>query len=320
MKPFEYAIADNSSGVTEAIKRGYAIKASGIDVLDLLKERITKSDKYVSIEKIDGLRGIERDGGGVEIGPLTTLREIAESELLADAFPALAHAAAEAATPQIRARATAGGNLLQRPRCWYYRSNEYNCLKKGGDRCYAVDGDNTYHAIFGDGPCHIIHSSSLAPSLVAADAELEIEHRGESKTVKLGSFFEMPDRNIYNENSLRLGALVTAIRVPRLPKKSAWIEFREKASFDWPLAACAVAHTGGSWRVVLGMVAPIPWRSEAAEAILSGIDSITPEIAEQAADAAVADASPMSMNGYRVKLARAAVRRALLHADGKEFV
>ncbi len=320
MKAFEYAVAKNTSGALEARHRGFYPKASGLDVLDMMKERIAPADKVVSLHELTDWRYVKYDKGALAIGPNATLRDIAESEAVTEGFLALAQACGYAATPQVRAKATAAGNLCQRPRCWYFRMHEYPCLKRGGGTCYAVDGENRYHAIFGGGPCHIVHPSNMATALVAGDGELQLSDRNGSRIVKAREFFVLPRNSMYSENSLRDGELITEIRVPRPPDKSFYVEFKEKQTFDWPLASCAVAFREGNWSVTLGAVAPIPWRAEAAEEVLKDQNSISEELAEAAAKAAVADANPMSQNAWRVKLAKTAVKRALLQADGKEIV
>lgn len=322
MKAFDYAIAENVAGALAAMEKGYHAKAGGIDLLDQLKERTAAAERYdrfVSIQSIGELKGIRMDGDAIVISPLATLRELGADPLLLKSFPALAQAAGEAATPQIRAVATAGGNLCQRPRCWYFRSQDFHCLKKGGATCFAVDGENQYHALFGGGPCHIVHPSNIAPPLVAAGAEIVVRNRKETRTIPAGEFFVLPGKSVYKENVLDDGDLIVAIRVPKPPAKSAFVEFREKQSFDWPLAACAAVFAQGKWNVVLGGVAPIPWRAIKAEEVLAKATGIDGSLAARAADAALDGAEAMSENAWRKSLVRAAVRRALLLADGKEI-
>jgi len=322
MKAFDYAIAENESGALAAVDKGYKIKAGGIDILDMLKERTADADKFdqfVSIHTLKDLSGIRMDGDAIVIGPLTTLHQMGADPILKKSFPALAIAAEDAATPQIRAVATAGGNLCQRPRCWYFRSRDFNCLKKGGGTCYAVDGENQYHALFGGGPCHIVHPSNIAPPLVAAGAELKVLNKKETRTIKAADFFVLPANSLYKENVLEDGDLIVEIRIPKAPEKSAYVELREKQSFDWPLAACAAVFAGGKWNVVLGGVAPVPWRAAKAEEVLGKSATVDAGLAERAADAALDKAEPMSQNAWRKSLARAVVRRALLLADGKEI-
>ncbi|GAB4312071.1 MAG: xanthine dehydrogenase family protein subunit M [Candidatus Sumerlaeia bacterium] len=320
MKPFELAIADSLTGALTALTDGFKAKAGGIDLVDRLKERTEEAEKIVCVKAVKELSGGVREvESGVTIGALTTLRDLAASPLLRAKFPALADAAAHAATPQIRAVATVGGNLCQRPRCWYFRSLDFPCLKKRGATCYALEGENHYHALFGGGPCHIVHPSNIAPPLIGAGAEFVLHGPGGRRVVPAGEFFVLPSQSMYAENVLKSDELVSEIRIPRWPSRSAYVEFREKQSFDWPLAACAAVHDGEKWNVVLGAAAPIPWRAAKAEALLRGAAHISPALAEQAADAALDGAQPMSQNAWRLKLVRAAVRRALLLADGKEI-
>ncbi len=321
MRAFDYAVAENTDGAIAAIGKGYKVKASGLDLLDMLKERTEKSDKIVSIHKLGDLKSISEPGGdtGLTIGALATLAQVSGHSYIQKNFAALAEAAGAAATPQVRARATVGGNVLQRPRCWYYRANEYDCLKKGGSTCYAVEGDNTYHAIFGGGPCHIIHPSNVAPPLVAVNATIKVRHGKDTKEYKAADFFVLPAKSMYAENVLGEDELITEIVIEKIPEKSGYVEFKEKQSFDWPVASCTAVYTNGAWSIVLGHVAPVPWKSKKAEEVLGGSADVSYELAEKAADAAIADADPMTHNGYRVKLARAAVRRAILTACGKEI-
>ncbi len=320
MKAFDYAIAKNEKGAVEALSKGYRAKGAGIDLLDMLKERTERGDRFVSLHKVDSLSYIKKEGNGVEIGAMTTLQEIGDSKEIKTAYPALAHAAGEAATPQVRARASVAGNLLQRPRCWYFRAKEYPCLKKGGSTCFAVEGENSYHAIFGGGPCHIIHPSNVAPALVAVDAEIHLQKKDSERVVKAEDFFVTPDKSMYAENTLEDGELLSKIVIPKFPEKSGYIEFREKQSFDWPLASAVAVYMNGKWSVILNHVAPVPWRSLRAEKVLGTNADISEEKAEEAALAAIKDAMPMSDNAYRVRIAKAAVRRAVRQACGKETV
>ncbi len=320
MKAFDYAIAENTSGAIAAIGKKYRVKAAGIDLLDMLKERTEPGDRFVSIHRVAELGGIMTTADGLRIGALATLAEIGDSELVRKSFPALAEAASSAATPQVRARATAAGNVLQRPRCWYFRAKEYDCLKKGGATCFAVEGENQFHALFGGGPCHITHASNIAPALVAVNAEIRARGQKDTRVISADGFFTLPDKGVGRENSLSEDELVTEFVIRKLPTKSAYVEFKEKQSFDWPLAACTVALLDGKWRVVLSHVAPIPWRATKAEEVLGGTADIDEALAEKAADAALEGAKPMRDNGYRLKLVRAAVRRSLLEACGKAAV
>jgi xanthine dehydrogenase YagS FAD-binding subunit len=240
-------------------------------------------------------------------------------------YPALADAAAEVGTPQIRNAGTVGGNLNQRPRCWYFRNEEFHCLKKGGSRCFAVDGENQYHAIFGDGPCHIVHPSSLAVPAIALDAKFRIVGPAGEREVAAAEYYQMPDRNLFGETVLAPNELLTHVTLPAPgTARNATYEVRFKQSHDWPLAFASVVlamngQTVRSARVVMGAVAPVPWRSEAAERALAG-KRVSDQVAIQAADAALAAAKPMSGNAYKVQIARTAVKRAIMKAAGLKVV
>jgi xanthine dehydrogenase YagS FAD-binding subunit len=217
-----------------------------------------------------------------------------------------------------------GGNLNQRPRCWYFRNEEFHCLKKGGARCFAVDGENQYHAIFGDGPCHIVHPSSLAVPAIALSARLRIVGPAGEREVPAADYFVMPDRNLFGETVLAPNELLTHMILPAPAGRSATYEVRFRQSYDWPLAIASVAlsldgQTIREARVVMGAVAPIPWRASAAEAALKG-KRISEETAIAAADAALTGAKPLSHNAYKVQVARTAVKRAILRAGGIKTV
>jgi xanthine dehydrogenase YagS FAD-binding subunit len=268
---------------------------------------------------------ITTQGGGARIGAAVTLVELIENAAIAKAYPALVTAAEEVGTPQIRNAGTVGGNIMQRPRCWYYRNEEFHCLKKGGARCFAVDGENQYHAIFGGGPCHIVHPSSLAVPLMAYGAKFRVAGPNGEREVDAGEFFELPAENLMGETILRPNELLThVILPPAAGARSATYEVRFKQSHDWPMAMASVALTMDgnrvkAARVVMGAVAPIPWRTQAAEQALAG-KTITEAVATEAAAAAVQGATPMSQNSYKVQVARTAVKRAILRAAGIQTV
>jgi xanthine dehydrogenase YagS FAD-binding subunit len=319
MKSFDYLVAEElQPALAELAGGGVMLKAGGVDLLDLMKERVETPDVVLSIDGLADLRYIREADGGVHIGCLTTLADIGRSDVLKTKYATLHAAAADAATPQIRERATLGGNICQRPQCWYYRKKEFNCLKKGGPTCFAIEGENRYHAIFGGGPSYIVHPSNAAPALVALDAELVVRAaEGEPRRIKAADFFVLPDKALLKENVLEPGQIITEIVLPQAPAASATIELREKQSFDWPLVMACVARMGKTWRVCLGAVAPVPWLSQPAMDVLGDRD-ITPELAAQAGDAAAANADPMTENEYKVQLVKVAVKRALLAAAGLE--
>jgi xanthine dehydrogenase YagS FAD-binding subunit len=254
-----------------------------------------------------------------------TIAELAAHADAVKMYPALVQAAEEVGSPQIRNAGTVGGNMNQRPRCWYFRNEEFSCLKKGGSRCFAVDGENQYHAIFGEGPCHIIHPSSLAVPAIALDARFRIVGPAGEREVSAAEFFVMPDKNLFGETVLAPNELLTHVTLPPPGSaRSATYEVRFKQGHDWPLATASVALTIGGQtikaaRVVMGAVAPVPWRSAAAESALVG-KPLTEETAMAAADAAIAGAKPMSGNRYKVQIARTAVKRAILKAGGIKTV
>ena len=274
----------------------------------------------VNVKKLPAGIAVPAQGLAV-IGAAATLTDLADHAALAKAYPALTDAARGVGTPQIRNVGTVGGNLMQRPRCWYFRNEEFNCLKKGGARCFAVEGENQYHAIFGDGPCHIVHPSSLAMPLIAYGARIKVAGPQGEREIEADKFFLMPDRNMFGETVLEPTELVTEVVIPTSRNVSAaTYEVKFKQSHDWPIVTASVAlrMSGGvveSARVVLGAVAPIPWRSLPAEQLLKG-KRIDEAVAWQAAEAALADAKPMSGNGYKVQVAKTALRRAIMKATG----
>jgi xanthine dehydrogenase YagS FAD-binding subunit len=292
-------------------------KAGGIDLIDHLKERLVEPPRIVDLKGIRGLSDIKVDAdGSLRIGGLVKLADIASDERIRKTHTALATAAGEAASPQVRNVATIGGNVLQRPRCWYYRLEEYKCLKKGGEICYAVGGENRYHVIFGGGPSYAPHPSNTAVALVALGASFVFDGPKGQRTVPAGEFFQLPTKNAEVENSLGLAEILTEVRVPAQAGRSIYDEVRERQAFDWPLVSMAavVRLDGGvvkEARVVLGAVAPIPWRSNRAEAVLVG-KALNESTLQEAARAAIVGAAPLSDNGYKVGLVQTLVRRTLL--------
>jgi xanthine dehydrogenase YagS FAD-binding subunit len=319
MHSFELAKAHTTEQARELLaeKPGSVLKAGGVDVVDHLKQHLIAPDRVVDLKSISGLDEIDvgRDGT-LKVGALVTLARVAAHDGIKESFPALAHACGEAASPQIRNVATIGGNLLQRPRCWYYRLESYRCIKKGGDTCFAIAGMNRYHVLFGGGPAFPPHPSSAAVPLVAYGASFVLEGPEGTRTVPAGDFFALPDVDPERENALKDGEILTEIRVPSTAAvKSAYAEIRERAGFDWPLvsAAVAVEEEGGSVksaRVVLGQVATIPWRSTRAEEALVG-QPLGGASAEAAGQAAADGAEPMTHNAYKIDLVTALVRRVV---------
>jgi xanthine dehydrogenase YagS FAD-binding subunit len=319
MKPFDYYVAENADAALQHLggDKPLKLKAGGIDLVDLMKEGVAEPDAVLTIGELPDMDYIKEDGEGARLGCLATLAQIGRSSLIAERAAALHHAAGHAATPQVRERATLGGNLCQRPRCWYFRNQEFNCLKQGGPTCYALEGENQYHAIFGDGPCYIVHPSNCAPPLVALNAELLVRSKDGERTVAAAEFFQLPSRNLYGENILEDGEIVVEARIPKAAEQSATIELREKQSFDWPLVMASVARIGGKWNVCLGAVSPVPHVSKEAADVMGSSD-VTEELAAKAGEAAAHGAEPLSDNAYKVPLVKAAVKRALMKAAGME--
>jgi xanthine dehydrogenase YagS FAD-binding subunit len=297
-------------------------KAGGVELMDLLKEGLIAPARLVNLRALPGLDGIDAAaGGGLRIGPLVTLARLAEHAGVRATWPALADAAGRAATPQIRNMATVGGNLLQRPHCWYYRSDEFPCLRKGGGRCFAHDGENAYHAVFANHACCAVHPSSLATALVAMGAGVELTSARGPRTVPIEQFF-VPAEVVRTRDTVREDdELVTGVLLPARPPgaASAHVKQAQKESYDWPLVEVAVVVERGAGgactraSIVLGAVAPVPWRARAAEAALVGrmVDEAS---ARDAGRAALQGAAPLRDNGYKLPLIEVAVRRAILAA------
>ena len=318
-------VADAMTVAPETIGRGETavVKAGGIDLLDLMKEGLIAPAKVVNLKAIPGLDAVTEDGsGGLAIGPMVTLAALAEHPLLRTRYPALAGALRGSASPQIRNVATLGGNLLQRPRCWYFRSQTYRCLRKGGGHCFATNGESQYHAIFNNMPCAIVHPSTAATVLVALGASVELtDGAGAVRQLLLEDFFVPPERDLQRENELRPQEILSAIRLPKPPAslRTAHLRQGEKDSFDWPLADVAVAldvAAGGTCTraaVILGAAAPVPHRARSAEAALTG-KRIDANAAAQAGRAALDGATPLAKNAYKLPLFETLVRRAILLA------
>jgi xanthine dehydrogenase YagS FAD-binding subunit len=302
------------------------VKAGGIDLLDRMKEGIAKPTKLLDILPLAELRGIEEKDGKIRIGALVTLAELSASKLVREKATALAEAAEEAATPQIRAQATVGGNLFQHNRCWYYRSADFEpCLMRGGKECFAKDGRNKIHAIFDtDKECVAVDPSNLAASILALGARYGIS--GATDTGSgwgIVDVIEVHGRNTAGKSTFKPQVLVTEVQVPVVAgRRSAYREFGERESFDWALASCAASF---NWkdgvcsdpRIVLGAVSLQVRRCEDAEKLLDG-QKLTPDLARKAAEKALEGAKPLAENGFKVPVARALVARTLLAAAGVE--
>lgn len=327
MDSFEYA---KPSSVKEAIGLlgshwdQASVFAGGTDLLSLLKDDIEDTKRLVNIKGIADLNRIHESAAGVHIGTAVTMEELLSNRMIRDQFPAIIDAAEGIRSPQLHNMSTVGGWLCQRPRCWYYR-NGFGLLglDKSG-QSLVTQGDNRYHAIFGNsGPAKFISPSSLGPVLVALDGKIRIEGPNGARTIAADDFFVIPQKQDEREHALAPNEIVTEITIPAASRgmRNAMYEVRQKEGLDWPLTTAAVAlrmrgNTVENARIVLGHVAPKPWPAEDAGKWLAG-KTINEENAAKAADAAVQGATPLSRNGYKVQLARVSVKRALLAAVGQ---
>jgi xanthine dehydrogenase YagS FAD-binding subunit len=299
--------------------------AGGTDLLDLQKEYIAQPDKVVSLNGIKELiDAYQLRDGSMEIGAGMTLARIAENKTLGQKYPSLTAAAGEIGGPQIRNMGTLGGNLCQRNRCWYFRDEQVHCLLKGGDKCFALDGENRYHAVFAKGhKCVIVHPSTLAPALIALNADVFIAGAdGKPTSMKVAEFFHAPSAASERETVLKPNQLVTKVVIPAPSDslKNASYEVRHKQSHDWPLVQAAVAfkydgNKAKDVKIVLGHVAPTPHVATAAMKALEGKE-VNDETAAAAGEAAKDGAVPLSQTKYKVNLIAVAVKRALLTAAG----
>jgi xanthine dehydrogenase YagS FAD-binding subunit len=298
------------------------ILAGGTDLLDLQKEYVAQPEKVISVTAIKELEGIKAEGGAIVIGAATKLADIAADAGLKKNATALTEAASIVGGPQIRNMGTLGGNLCQRNRCWYFRDEHVNCFLKGGEKCFALDGENQFHAVFTQGhKCVIVHPSTLAPALIALGATANVQGKAK-RSIKLAEFFRAPNAANEREHVLEPNEVVLSVSIPTGDVKSASYEVRHKQSYDWPLVQAAVAMKldGGKAkdvRVVLGHVAPTPQVAKDAAAALEGKE-ITEETAAAAGAAAAKGAKPLSQNAYKLRLIEVAVKRAALTAAGKK--
>jgi xanthine dehydrogenase YagS FAD-binding subunit len=324
MRPFDYASPTATDQVPALLGKSWGeveILAGGSDLLSLMKDEITAPKRLVNIKSIQSLHGVQPGKDTLTIGALTTLAEIAANKQVQASYPVLAAAAGEAASPQIRNVATIGGNLCQRPRCWYFRAGRGLLAQKDG-KSLVLQGDNRYHAILGnDGPAFFVSPSTVAPVLIAYNAKVRIMGPRGTREIPVEKFFVIPKTEREREHDLRPDEFITHVIVPPAPGvRAAHYEVRQKEAFDWPYATAAVAltmtaSTVQSARIVMGHVAPIPWVSAEAAQALQG-KAVTQATADQAAEAAVAKAKSLGHNAPKIHLARVAVKRAILKAAG----
>lgn len=324
MEAFEYA---SPATIAEANKmlgptwNDAQVLAGGTDLISLMKDYIVSPKRVVNIKNIKELHGIAAAGGGLRIGATTTVDEIAMNPQIRAQFPALATTATGISSPQIRNMGTAGGDLCQRPRCWYFRNGNGLLAMKDG-KSLVPDGENRYHAIFGGGPAYFVSASSFGPALVALGAKVTLQSATGKRTVDAAKFFVAPKDDASREVDLQPGEVLTEILIPSAAGvKNASYEVRHREAMDWPLATASVAlkmsgNKIASAKVVLGHVAPTPWEASKAGEWLAG-KTIDESVAEQAGAAAVEGAQALSQNEYKIQLAKVAVKRALLAAAGK---
>jgi xanthine dehydrogenase YagS FAD-binding subunit len=323
MKAFAYVNPTNEKDAVAALSPQFEQAVpigGGQDLLARMKDYVTQPDRLVNVK--GALEStVTPSNGGLRIGAALKIADLAEHPEVARMYPAISAAAIEVGTPQIRNQATVGGNLNQRPRCWYFRNEEFVCLKKGGNTCFSITGENQFHAVLGGGPSFIVHPSSLAVPSLAYGATFRLVGPKGERLVPASEYFTPPTKNVRTENVLAPDEILTHVILPPPGDvKSGHYEVRYKASHDWPIAFATVlvslsGSTVKSARVVMGAVAPIPWRSRPAEDALVG-KTITEATAAAAAEAALKDAQPLRQNAYKIDVAKVAVKRAILRAAG----
>ena len=298
-------------------ERRVSFAGGGSDLLQLVKEHVVEPDVVVNLKTIGGLDQVTEASGGATIGGLITLDALGDNALIRRQYRVLAEAAESVATLQIRNVGTLAGNLCQRPWCWYYR-NGFPCYKAGGDTCFSVAGENQLHAIFGGGPSYIVHPSDTAPALVALDARFRIVGPEGERIVSAADFFVLPQQNPAQENVLGSEDVLADIELPavRPGTRSTYKKVMDRAVWTHAVVSAAVTlemdqGVCRSARVVLGGVAPVPWRLPAVEELLAG-QPVTEELAAQAGETAVAGARPLAKNGYKIPLTKGVVRRTIL--------
>ncbi|OGD11503.1 MAG: hypothetical protein A2W20_09555 [Candidatus Aminicenantes bacterium RBG_16_66_30] len=323
MRDFKIAeprTADELAALLAESTESARLMAGGTDLVDELKSGVATAGLVVDMDKVPGLRGITAEKGGLRIGAMTRVVELAEDAAAGRDYPSLKEAALSLATPQLRNAGTVGGNLCQRPRCWYYRDPQVVCRKKGGFNCFAYQGRNKYHAIFGGSGCFIVFPSDLAPVLISLGAQATVGTAKGDKVVPLGDFYAGPEVDVTRENVLAKGQFLKSVWVPgpKPGQRAAYVKLKERSTWDFALVSAAVAGVvkDGAFTeiaVVMGGVAPVPWRLKKAEDALKG-KAVSKAVIRQAADEALKDAVPMRENGYKVDLVRAALERAVLAA------
>jgi xanthine dehydrogenase YagS FAD-binding subunit len=324
MQAFEYASPETVQQAAALLGKSWAeaaVLAGGTDLVSLMKDNIVAPRRVVSLKGVKEMAGISKTAAGLRIGALVTLDELAKDPAIRAAYPSLATAAQGVSSPQVRNMGTLGGDLCQRPRCWYFRLGYGLLAKDEKGQSLVPNGDNRYHAIFANtGPAYFVSASSFGPPLVALGAKVKLVSPKGSRELPVEQFFVVPTGDAARETAIHSDEILTEILVPPAGHNATY-EIRQKTALDWPLATASVAlrmkgSTVASASIVLGHVAPAPWRAAAAEKALVG-QSLTPEVADAAGKAAGEGATPLSGNGYKVQLVRVAVKRALLETTGR---
>ncbi len=317
MNPFEYVTAQTVASAPELVKDGGRFFAGGNDLLGEMKDYIAAPKRLVNIKALPDTHDIKIDGAVCFIGTNVTVAQIAAHPKLGELYPGLVEAAREVASPQIRNVATLGGNLAQHSRCWYYRHKDLQCLKRGGATCYAREGENKYHAIFSGNPCISPITSNMATALAALDGRAAVRRGNGTVTLSMAELYRDAWTNPLAHNSLGPTDLIIGVELPaKSGTKSAYLQVSEKSEFDWALASCAVAavvegKTLRKPRIALGQVAPVPYESEAVNSFLDG-KALDEAAAARAGEMMLSEAAPFEHNAYKIPLAQALIRRALL--------
>ncbi|MBI2952696.1 MAG: xanthine dehydrogenase family protein subunit M [Chloroflexi bacterium] len=319
MRPFEHVDATSVSDAIALLKAepDGTIIAGGTDLLDLMKDGLASPRVLINVKTIDGLDRIEADAAGhLIIGPITTLARLAEDARVRQDFLLLSEAISVTASPQLRNMATVAGNVCQRPRCWYYRGT-FDCFLKGGNSCLAVGGRSRDSGIFGAAECAAVNPSDLAPALLALGASVVIENAKRRREVPLESFFTAPQKDRPGFTVLGRDEMIVEVKVPKQPvgSRGIYLKAMERKTWSFAQASAAIQLSRAEARVtdvriILGGVAPVPWRASAAEDVLRG-KVPTGELIERVAATATDGAHPLGQNGYKVKLAKALVKRGL---------
>jgi xanthine dehydrogenase YagS FAD-binding subunit len=322
MELFEYASPTSRKEVVGLLGTEWdqaQVLGGGVDIVNLMKDYVEKPKRVVSLHRVADLRGIESSGTGLRIRSMTTLRELMESATIKQSYPVLAETIDYIRSEQLRNMATVGGNLLQRPRCWYYRLG-YGLLAQQDGKPLVPNGDNRYHAILGNsGPAYFVSPSTLAPVLIALHASVRIEGPGGPREIAVEKLYTTPQNEGEREHTIKPNEILTEIIIPsQTGVRAAAYEVKQRQCLDWPLTGAAVVlqmngDTVRRARVVLSQVAPVPWRATDAEQELEG-KAVSEDVADAAGKAAVSHATPLSMNGYKVQLTSVAVKRAVLQA------